>query len=63
MADTERAALCARIDELCVANERMRELVRNMWPVFIGIKRATFADRVHVAHEIDELGIEVRIDG
>ena len=40
-------------------NAKLRELVKRMWYVFIGIKRATFADRLRTRHEIDELGIEV----
>ena len=30
MTDTEREALCARIDELCAEVERLRGLVRDM---------------------------------
>ena len=61
--NTENEVLCARIDELCAANERLRNLVKLMWPVFIRRKRATFADRLRVRNEIDNLGIEVEIDG
>lgn len=49
--------------ELCVKaeaeNARLHKLVQRMWPAFIGDKRATFADRLHVRAEIDELGVEV----
>lgn len=49
--------------ELCVKaeaeNARLHKLVQRMWPAFIGEKRATFADRLHVRAEIDELGVEV----
>ena len=48
-----------RIDLLDAQNAKLRKLVQRMWPVFIGEKRATFADRLHVMAEIDELGIEV----
>lgn len=47
------------IDEVEAENAKLRELVKRMWYVFIGIKRATFADRLRTRHEIDELGIEV----
>lgn len=47
------------IDRLDAENSRMRKLVQRMWPTFTGEKRATFADRLHVRAEIDELGIEV----
>ncbi|MBR2683006.1 MAG: hypothetical protein IKE22_07065 [Atopobiaceae bacterium] len=40
-------------------NERLRKLVQRMWPAFTGEKRATFADRLHVRAEIDELEITV----
>lgn len=40
-------------------NDRLRKLVQRMWPVFVREKRATFADRLHVRAEIDELGVEV----
>lgn len=40
-------------------NDRLRKLVQRMWPVFIGEKRAIFADRLHVRAEIDELWVDV----
>ena len=56
-ADLNHAA--DEIESLERENTKLRELVIIMWPVFIGIKRATFADRLRTRHEIDELGVEV----
>ena len=44
---------------LCEQNAKLRQIVARMWPMAIGAKRCTFADRLKLRAEIDELGIEV----
>ena len=51
--------LVAKLADYMTDNERLRKLVQRMWPAFTGEKRATFADRLHVRAEIDELEITV----
>lgn len=40
-------------------NGKLQMLVQRMWPVFIGEKRATFADRLWVRTLIGELKVEI----
>ena len=42
-----------------VENAKLRKMVARMWPMATRMKRCTFADRLELRAEIDELGIEV----
>ena len=58
---TVRNTHCKHLHEITtIENAKLQKLVQRMWPVFTGEKRATFADRLRVKAEIDELGIKVK---
>lgn len=40
-------------------NAKLRQIAARMWPMATRAKRCTFADRLKLRAEIDELGIEV----
>ena len=55
----DRVELCERICNLEAESAKLRQMVARMWPMATGTKRCTFADRLKLRAEIDELGIEV----
>lgn len=65
MTDTEKEALCARIDELCAENAKLRGLVRYAYECAIHSSHATCDDcrRMNgyciLEHRMRELGLEV----
>ena len=57
--EEEKEFIISNILRMQEENAKLLKLVQRMWPVFVREKRATFADRLHVRAEIDELGVEV----
>ena len=68
MTDTEREALCARIDELCAEVERLRELLERIQPTDSEGNELDIADTVHMIrseydgdHEWDDVIVELTL--
>ena len=58
MKDTEKTILCARIDELCVENEKLRKLCADLYTEMITYSDAPNYNASIWAPKLCELGIE-----